>query len=418
VVYRGASAADVEDAVCRRLYDAVKGIDYLDEVTCVAQDNLARAMVSMQAQGDAMRFINDINTEVGALKDLPARTEKPVVRELHRSDLVAAVAVYGDLAQNRLEDYAMLLEERLMALPGVANVAPQGLSQRQWQVEVPRAVLAQHGLSANDLAMRLQQQSVDVPLGILETPERHILLRFTDQRRSLEELANVVVVSGSGGSELTLGDIATLQEKGEQDEAQIYFNQQRAIVLEVSKTLRDDSLTVLEHMQALLAEERQRTGGAVQLSITQNMTSIVRDRLEMLVSNGISGLALLIVVLALFFRLRLAVWTIVGLPVAFMGAFVVMGLSGLSLNMITLVALLMAIGIVMDDAVVIADNVAVHALQGATPLAAVVQGTQQVLPSVVSSFLTTVWVFAPLSFLVGELGAVLKVLPVVLIAAL
>ncbi|HLR16785.1 MAG TPA: efflux RND transporter permease subunit [Alcanivoracaceae bacterium] len=418
VVYRGASAADVEDAVCRRLYDAVKGIDYLDEVTCVAQDNLARAMVSMQAQGDAMRFINDINTEVGALKDLPARTEKPVVRELHRSDLVAAVAVYGDLAQNRLEDYAMQLEERLMALPGVANVAPQGLSQRQWQVEVPRAVLAQHGLSANDLAMRLQQQSVDVPLGILETPERHILLRFTDQRRSLEELANVVVVSGSGGSELTLGDIATLQEKGEQDEAQIYFNQQRAIVLEVSKTLRDDSLTVLEHMQALLAEERQRTGGAVQLSITQNMTSIVRDRLEMLVSNGISGLALLIVVLALFFRLRLAVWTIVGLPVAFMGAFVVMGLSGLSLNMITLVALLMAIGIVMDDAVVIADNVAVHALQGATPLAAVVQGTQQVLPSVVSSFLTTVWVFAPLSFLVGELGAVLKVLPVVLIAAL
>lgn len=418
VVYRGASAADVEDAVCRRLYDAVKGIDYLDEVTCVAQDNLARAMVSMQAQGDAMRFINDINTEVGVLKDLPARTEKPVVRELHRSDLVAAVAVYGDLAQNRLEDYAMQLEERLMALPGVANVAPQGLSQRQWQVEVPRAVLAQHGLSANDLAMRLQQQSVDVPLGILETPERHILLRFTDQRRSLEELANVVVVSGSGGSELTLGDIATLQEKGEQDEAQIYFNQQRAIVLEVSKTLRDDSLTVLEHMQALLAEERQRTGGAVQLSITQNMTSIVRDRLEMLVSNGISGLALLIVVLALFFRLRLAVWTIVGLPVAFMGAFVVMGLSGLSLNMITLVALLMAIGIVMDDAVVIADNVAVHALQGATPLAAVVQGTQQVLPSVVSSFLTTVWVFAPLSFLVGELGAVLKVLPVVLIAAL
>src|SRR5699024_1756893 len=301
---------------------------------------------------------------------------------------------------------------------GVANVAPQGLSQRQWQVEVPRAVLAQHGLSANDLAMRLQQQSVDVPLGILETPERHILLRFTDQRRSLEELANVVVVSGSGGSELTLGDIATLQEKGEQDEAQIYFNQQRAIVLEVSKTLRDDSLTVLEHMQALLAEERQRTGGAVQLSITQNMTSIVRDRLEMLVSNGISGLALLIVVLALFFRLRLAVWTIVGLPVAFMVACVVLAVSGLWLDMITLVALLMAIGIVMDDAVVIADNVAVHALQGATPLAAVVQGTQQVLPSVVSSFLTTVWVFAPLSFLVGELGAVLKVLPVVLIAAL
>jgi len=418
VVYRGASATDVEDAICRRLYDAVKGIDYLDEIKCVAQDNLARAVVSMQAKGNAIRFISDIDTEVNALTDLPARTEKPVVREMHRSDLVAAVAVYGDMATNQLENYAMQLEERIIALPGVAQVKLQGLSQRQWQVEVPRAVLAQYGISANELALRLRRQSIDVPLGILETPERSILLRFTDQRRSLDELAKLVIVSGSGGSELTLADIATLQEKGEQDEAQIYFNKQRAIVLEVSKTLRDDSLNVLADLEALIAAERQRMGDTLQLTITQNMTSIVRDRLEMLVSNGISGLALLIVVMAMFFRLRLAVWTIVGLPVAFMGAFLVMSLTGLSLNMITLVALLMAIGIVMDDAVVIADNVAVQAMRGAAPLEAVVEGTRQVLPSVVSSFLTTVWVFAPLSFLVGELGAVLKVLPVVLIAAL
>lgn len=418
VVYRGANATDVEDAICRRLYDAVKGIDYLDEIKCVAQDNLARAVVSMQAKGNAIRFISDIDTEVNALTDLPARTEKPVVREMHRSDLVAAVAVYGDMATNQLENYAMQLEERIIALPGVAQVKLQGLSQRQWQVEVPRAVLAQYGISANELALRLRRQSIDVPLGILETPERNILLRFTDQRRSLDELAKLVIVSGSGGSELTLADIATLQEKGEQDEAQIYFNKQRAIVLEVSKTLRDDSLNVLADLEALIAAERQRMGDTLQLTITQNMTSIVRDRLEMLVSNGISGLALLIVVMAMFFRLRLAVWTIVGLPVAFMGAFLVMSLTGLSLNMITLVALLMAIGIVMDDAVVIADNVAVQAMRGAAPLEAVVEGTRQVLPSVVSSFLTTVWVFAPLSFLVGELGAVLKVLPVVLIAAL
>ncbi len=418
VVYRGASAADVEDAICRRLYDAVKGIDYLDEIKCVAQDNLARAIVSMQANGDSIRFMSDVDTEVNALSDLPARTEKPVVRELHRSDLVAAVAVYGDIATNQLEDYAMQLEERIIALPGVAQVRLQGLSQRQWQIEVPRAVLAQHGISASELALRLRRQSIDVPLGILETPERNILLRFTDQRRSLQELAELVVVSGSGGSELTLGDIATLQEKGEQDEAQIYFDKQRAIVLEVSKTLRDDSLNVLEELTTLIDSERQRTGGALQLTLTQNMTSIVRDRLEMLVSNGISGLALLIIVMAMFFRTRLALWTIVGLPVAFMGAFVVMSLTGLSLNMITLVALLMAIGIVMDDAIVIADNIAVQALQGASPLESVVEGTRQVLPSVISSFLTTVWVFAPLSFLVGELGAVLKVLPVVLIAAL
>jgi len=418
VVYRGASAADVEDAVCRRLYDAVKGVDYLDEIECVAQDNLARATVTMQAAGDSIRFLSDIDTEVNALTDLPTRAERPVVRELHRSDLVAAVAVYGDMAPNQLEDYALQLEERIMALPGVAQVTLQGLSQRQWQVEVPRAVLAQYGLSAGDLALRLRQQSIDVPLGTLETPDRDILLRFTDQRRSLQQLADLVVISGSSGGELTLGQIATLQETGRQPEAQIYFNNQRAVVLEVSKTLRDDSLNVLEELTTLIDAERQRIDGPLQLTLTQNMTSIVRDRLEMLVSNGIAGLALLIVVMGLFFRPRLALWAVLGLPVAFMGAFFVMSLSGLSLNMITLVALLMAIGIVMDDAVVIVDNIAVQARNGASPLDAVVEGTRQVLPGVVSSFLTTVWVFAPLAFLAGELGAVLEVLPVVLIAAL
>lgn len=418
IIYRGASAADVEDAICRRLYDAIKKVDFLDEMRCTAQDNLAKTVVSMQAKGDPMRFVSDIDTEVNALKDLPERTEKPVIREMHRNDLVTAVAIYGDLPRNQLENYALEFEQLLMMLPGVAQVNLQGLSQRQWQVEVPRAVLAQHGLSASDLAQRLKQQSVDVPLGILETPQQHILLRFTDQRRKLQDLASIVMVSSPTGGELTLGDIATFSEQGEQEEAQVLFNQQPAIVLEVSKTLRDDSLSVFAAIETLIAEQQKKANGDLHFAITQNMTSIVQDRLQMLVSNGVSGLLLLIVVLALFFRLRLAVWTMVGLPVAFMGAFVVMGLSGLSLNMITLVALLMAIGIVMDDAVVIVDNVAVHAQRGASPLQAVVQGTQQVLPSVISSFLTTVWVFGPLAFLVGELGAVLKVLPVVLIAAL
>ncbi|GGE60879.1 acriflavin resistance protein [Streptosporangium jomthongense] len=418
VVYRGASAADVEDAVCRRLYDAVKGVDYLDEIECVAQDNLARATATMEAAGHPIRFLNDIDTEVNALTDLPARAERPIVRELHRSDLVAAVAVYGDMAPNQLEDYAFQLEERIMSLPGVAQVTLEGLSQRQWQVEVSRAMLAQYGLSASDLALRLRQQSVDVPLGTLETPDRDILLRFTDQRRSLQELADLVVVSGGGGGELTLGQIATLRETGEQPEAQIYFNNQRAVVLEVSKTLRDDSLNVLDELTTLIDAERQRVDGPIQLTLTQNMTSIVRERLEMLISNGIGGLVLVVVVMGLFFRPRLALWAVLGLPVAFMGAFFVMSLTGLSLNMITLVALLMALGIVMDDAVVIADNIAVQAERGASPLNAVVEGTRQVLPGVVSSFLTTVWVFGPLAFLAGELGAVLEVLPVVLIAAL
>lgn len=418
VEYRGAIAADVEDEICRRLYDALTGVDYLDELVCVAQDNLASATVTMQDDGDIGRFIDDISTEVDAITDFPKRAEPAVVRELHRSSLVAAVAISGDMPLSDLENYAKALEDRLLRLPGVAEVNIQGLSQRQWQVEVPQETLAQYGLTARDLADLLVRQNIDMPLGTLETRERDIQLRFTDQRRSLRELAKVVVVSDSTGGELTLGQIATLQEGVEHEEQQVWFNGQRALVLEVNKTLRDDALDVLAGMQALIEEERQRFAGHVELTLTQDATNIVRDRLQMLIENGIQGFVLVVLVMSLFFRPRLALWAVMGLPVAFMGSFLVMSLLGLSLNMITLVALLMAIGLVMDDSIVITDNVVEYSLKGASPMEAAVQGTLGVLPGVLSSFLTTIAVFAPLSFLVGELGDVLKVLPVVLIAAL
>src|SRR6056297_331295 len=418
VVYRGASADDVEDAICRRVHDAVKGIDFLDETICVAQDNVASATISMLAGGDPVRFLSDIDTEVNAIDEFPERAEAPVVRELHRNDLVAAVAVAGDMPLAQLEDYAFALERRVMTLPGVASVDIQGVSQRQWQVEVPREVLGQHGLSARELAARVRRQNIDMPLGTLETVERDFQLRFTDQRRTLRELEGLVVISDGQGGELTLGEIATLRQVGEREEEKIRFNGERAVVLEVNKTLRDDSLRVMDALKALVESESERIGEGLRMSITQDMTTIVRDRLQMLVGNGFVGLALVMLVMSLFFRPRLAMWAVLGLPVAFMGAFFVMGVMGLSLNMITLVALLMAIGIVMDDAVVITDNIVAHADSQNSALQAVVTGTRQVLPGVLSSFLTTVSVFIPLSFLAGELGAVLEVLPVVLIAAL
>ncbi|MCO4320064.1 efflux RND transporter permease subunit [Aliidiomarina quisquiliarum] len=418
MLYRGASAADVEDAICRRLYDAVKGVEYLDEFRCAAQDNIATATAKMMAEGEPIRFLTELQTEVNAIIDLPARAEPPIVRELHRSDLVAAVAVGGDLPINQLEDYALRLEAKIMALEGVAQVAIHGVSQRQWQVSVPRDVLGQHGLSARTLARRVTGQNIDLPLGTLETRDRDVLLRFTDQRRSLADLALLVVASDSDGGEITLGQIATLREVGERAEEKVHFNGRPAVVLEVSKALQADALKVKDQLDQLIADESKHYHGLMELTVTQDMTSIVRDRLKMLVENGVMGFLLVVLVMSLFFRPSLAIWAVLGLPAAFMGAFIVMAFTGLSINMITLVGLLMAIGIVMDDAIVITDNIATLAQQGKSPFEAVVEGTRQVLPGVFSSYLTTAAVFLPLAFLVGELGAVLEVLPIVLVAAL
>jgi multidrug efflux pump subunit AcrB len=371
----------------------------------------------MSPGGDAIRFLSDIDAEVNALTDLPARAERPVVRELHRRDLVAAVAVSGDMPPGQLEDYALSLEDRLMALPDVAGVEIRGLSRRQWQVEVRRDVLASTVCRRAIWPRRWRA--------------RASTCRWAPWRR--------VTVTSCCGSPTSAARCANWRswwwspakpaaswhwaksppcaKSASGPEEQVWFNGQRALVLEVSKSRRGDALNVRDDLLALVEAERRRLEG-VRLTLTQDMTRIVRDRLQMLVGNGLTGLVLVVLVMSLFFRPRLALWAVLGLPAAFMGAFAVMAVTGLSLNMITLLALLMAIGIVMDDAIVITDNIAAHALEHASPLKAVVEGTRQVLPGVMSSFLTTVAVFAPLSFLSGEMGSVLEVLPVVLIAAL
>jgi len=416
--YRGATAADVEEAICRRFNEALQRVENMEELTCTARDNMAQAVASMERGGDMGRFLDDIRTAIEALQNLPERAEDPIIEERHRTDLVAALAVSGPMSFNDLETYADDLEDRLLRLDGVADVVTQGLSQRQWQVQVARDELRQYGLAATDIAAAIQRQNLDLPLGTLETERQDVQLRFVDQRRRAEDLKDIRVISGNSGAEIRLGEIADVSIAHERAEERVIFNGERAIILEVHKNLGADSLRVMDALQSFRQQELEARGGTVNLELTQDMTSIVRDRLRMLVENGIFGLVLVGLVLSLFFRPRLALWALFGLPAAFAGAFAVMLLSGLTLNMITLVALLMAIGIVMDDAVVITDNIAASASRDRSTLEAATHGARQVLPGVMSSFLTTASVFLPLSFLAGEMGAVLEVLPVALLAAL
>jgi multidrug efflux pump subunit AcrB len=418
VAYRGAGAGDVEDAICRVLWDGVQRVDDLAEFACTAQDNRARAVATMAASGDAGRFMEDLRGEVAAVGDLPARAEVPVVRALHRTDFVTAVGITGDMPVEHLELYAAGLQDRLRALPGVADVTLSGFGTRQFRIEVPAEVLRQHGLTLASLAQLIEAQSVDLPGGTLETAERDLRLRFIDERRTVAELESLVVLSSAAGGELTLGQIARIYPAFDAPERRVMLDGARAAVLDIHKSAGADALRVLDAVEAALVDERAAHPSGLRLEIVQDMTSIIRDRLVMLVENGVIGLVLVIVVMSLFFRPAFAAWSAVALPVALLGSVVAMALFGLSLNMMTLVALLMAIGLVMDSAIVITDSIAERAGQGLPPLEAAAQGVERVLPGVVSSFLTTVAVFGPLSFLAGELGAVLEVLPVVLIAAL
>jgi multidrug efflux pump subunit AcrB len=417
VPYRGAAAEDVEGAICAPLWDGVQGVEGLETFACTAQTGRARAVATMAPGTDALRFVSALRTEVAAIDSFPERADPAIVRELHRSDPVTSVAISGALPLAELDRYADALSDRLAALPGVASAKRSGLGTRTLSITASRAVLDSHGLTPAALAGAIAAQNIDLPAGTLEAAGADLTLRFTAERDTAAGLARIPVLVLPNGATLTLGDVAAISESFEPEHDRAFVDGRPAILIDVAKALDADALGVLDGVAALVAAEAARLPATITLEVVQDVTSIIRDRLLMLVQNGVIGLVLVVAVMSLFFRPGFAIWAAMGLPVAFAGAFLWMALTGLSLNMMTLVALLMAIGIVMDDSIVIADSIAVHTAEGVT-VEAVAEGVAAVAPGVTSSFLTTLAVFLPLAFLAGELGTVLEVLPVVLLAAL
>jgi multidrug efflux pump subunit AcrB len=418
IAYPGASAEAVEEAICQRIEDAVERLTDLEEVRCDARESLASATIEMHEDGDLGRFIADVKTEIDAIADFPDLAEDPTISELYRTDLVVSIAVTGPMAEPDLKVYAEEVKDRLTRQPGVSQVALLGFSSRQIRIEPDLVKLRQYGLSVTAIAEAVQRQSLDLPSGSVETGERDVLIRFADERRSPRAFEDLVILGGATGAELRLGQVARITDRFELDEERTLFNGRRAALLQVEKTKAQDTLTVMEEVEAFVAEEQKRAPPGVAFAITRDVASIVRDRLTMLVRNGSQGLVLVFLALWLFFSFRFSFWVAMGLPATFLGTLFVMTLVGYSINMLTMVALLIAIGLMMDDAIVIAENIARHLRQGKTPLEAAVAGTREVAPGVLSSFATSVCVFTPLAFLAGDMGKVLKVVPVILIVTL
>jgi HAE1 family hydrophobic/amphiphilic exporter-1 len=418
IPYKGATTDEVEDAICRRLEDALESITDLDEMRCQASEGSGVATAVMREGASMTRFLDDVKSEVDAIDDFPEGIDPPVTEELGRTEAVISVAVTGPRDPVALKAYAEDLKDRLLALPAVADVTVGGFSDHHIRIEIPAMRLRQFGLSAADIANAVQRYSVGSPAGRLEGDQEDILLRFDDQLKSVEELRDLIVISAANGATIRLGDIAEVSDRFDRAEEKIVFNGQRAAVLDIAKTRSQDILSVLDSVSEFVATERQRAPHGVSLSLTQDRASVVADRLNMLVRNGIQGLIAVFLVLWLFFSFRYSFWVSMGLPVSFLGALFVLPLIGITINMISMVGLLIGIGLLMDDAIVIAENIAARMAQGDTPLHAAIAGSRQVLPGIASSFATTVMVFGSLSFITGDIGQILRVMPMVLIAVI
>jgi HAE1 family hydrophobic/amphiphilic exporter-1 len=418
VVYPGASAEEVEEAICQRIEDAVDRLTNVEEIRCEAREGLASAAVEMRPGQDVDRFLVDVKTEIEAIDDFPDAVETTTIRQINITDPVVSIAIAGPMSAPDLKVHAEQIKARLVRLPEVSQVAVQGFSDRQIRIALDDFALRQHGLSVTDIAEVVSRQSVDLPAGTVETQDRDVLVRFADQRRSVQAFEDLVVIGGERGAELRLGDLAEITDMFELDEQRILLNGERAALLEVTKTKDQDTLTVMAAVKRFVEREQATAPPGVTFALTRDVASIVEDRLTMLLSNGTQGIVLVFLVLWLFFSFRFSFWVAMGLPASFLGALFGIWVIGYSIDMLTMVALLIAVGLLMDDAIVIAENVARHLQLGKTRLEAAVDGTREVAMGVIASFVTSVCVFAPLAFLEGDIGKVLKVVPVVLIIVL
>ncbi|MHC4937597.1 MAG: efflux RND transporter permease subunit [Planctomycetota bacterium] len=418
VLYPGAVAEDVEDAICRRIESAVESIEQLEEIVSEARENVGIVTLKMVEEGDMTMFLSDIKAEVEAIDDFPEKAEAPIIKELLRTEGVVSIAVAGDMSATDLKAYCEELKEKLLRVPEVSLVTIRGFAQRQFRIEVPASTLMQYGVSADDLARVVGAQSLDLPAGTIESDEIEVMVRFTDERRSVEEFENLVVVSGATGGEIRLGDVAKITDVFEPAHVKTLYNGHRAGILKVEKTKEEDVLTVYDAVTDFVEHTAATAPKGVTIALTQDVSKVVRDRLGMLVRNGWQGLILVFLTMWLFFGLRYSFWVAMGLPVAFLGAFFLMPLLGLNIDMLTMVALLMALGLMMDDAIVLAESIATEVARGDSVLGDVVEGVRKVAAGVLSSFLTTCSVFIPLAFLEGSIGKVLLVMPITLLLVL
>jgi len=415
VIYPGATAEDVEDAICRRLEDALESISDLDEMICESSEGLGKATAVMIEGSEMMRFLDDVNAAVDAIDDFPDRVEIPVVEEIGRTDSVVSIAITGPSDPVVLKAYAEDVKLRLLRQADIANIEVIGFSDHQIRVEIPASRLRQYGLSLSDVSTIMQQQSVSTPAGRLESSQEDILLRFDDQRKTVEQVGNIIVISGKTGATIRLRDIADISDRFDRDENRILFNNQRAAILSITKTKTQDILKSLADVKRFVENENQLVPTGIKLSLTQDRASVVQDRLDMILKNAVQGLIMVFIILWLFFSFRFSFWVTMGLPVSFLGALFALPLMGMTINMITLVGLLIGVGLLMDDAIVIAENIAARMEKGERAMQAAVSGVYQVLPGILSSFATTLLVFGSLAFITGTIGQVLRVMPIVLI---
>lgn len=416
VPYPGASPEEVEQGIVLALEDAVYGVEGVGEVNAQASESLARLTAEVLDSDEVMRVAQDIKNAVDRIVSFPNEAEKPVVSIDKRQRIVLTLAVFGNSDDAVIREAAEQLMDAFVQNPEIGPVELSGVRDYEIHIEVAQANLRRLGLTLNQIADRVRATALESPGGVLKTDGGDLMVRLQERRDKAREFADIPIVAGEDGSQVVLGDIAEIKDGFEDSSRYARFNGQNAVMLDVYRVGKQTPVGISKAVQAEISQLNKQFPDGLQFEVVSDRSKIFSQRAELLVKNGLWGLILIIVFLALFLDLRLAFWVSMGIPISFAGAFLLFPFTDFTINMVTMFAFIVSLGIVVDDAIVVGESVYSFREQGYSPLEASIRGAQEVALPITFSILTNIAAFLPFFFVEGFMGKIFSTIPVVVVS--
>ncbi len=417
--YPGATPEEVEESIIAKIEDQVSGLDDVKAVKSVAAPGMASVRIQMDSRTDMDRALDDIESAVNRIQSFPARAERPQFREMTNRQSMMRLIVYGDVPERSLKELAYQIEDDLTMLPSVSQVEVSGVRKYEISIEVPLHRLRALGLTLPDIANTIHRSSLELSAGSIDTRESQVRVRTLGQNYDQQDFEEIVLLSGSDGTVLRLGDIAEVRDGFQETDLIVRHQNHPAVFVEVYRAddehVMDVATTVREHLEN---EVIPALPDGVGITIWNDESQAYEERAALLLKNGILGMLLVLIALSLFLEIRLALWVAAGIAVSGIGTLAVMLVFDYAINTISLFSFVLAIGIVVDDAIVVAEHIQDERKRGTPGVVAAIRGTRRIKVPLIFAVLTTVVAFIPLLFIPGGVGDIWSALPVIMIAVL
>ncbi|NJM33142.1 MAG: efflux RND transporter permease subunit [Limnobacter sp.] len=404
VSYPGASPEDVEQGIVLSIEEAINDVEGIEKISSTSNEGSASIVAELEEGEDSQQVYQNIKQEIDRIRTFPVDAEEPTVQLAVRQRNVVTLVLYGNTTELALRNLAEEVRDGLLSSPGVSKVSLNDVRPMEIHIEVPQAKLNAYGLSLQGIADNIRREVLEVSGGSITTQNGDILLRVAERRDFAKQFAQLPIVSPRTGTPVLLGDIASVKDGFQDVDKYATFNGMPSVELQVDRTGNQTPLGVSESTMAALEQIRPTLPPGLELAVVQDRSDVYKQRLDLLMKNAIMGLVLVMLLLTIFLDLKLAFWVTMGIPISFLGAMLFIPAMGVSFNMISMFAFIIALGIVVDDAIVAGENIYEYREQGMGFLDASIQGARDVAMPITFSILTNIAAFAPLLIVPGLVG--------------